>query len=358
MYTEYYKLRGLPFRLTPDHRFFCNNGPHKRAEAYLGFGLSQGEGFVVITGEIGTGKTTLINHVLSKLTQSQRITAQLVTTQLEAENMLRMVVSAFGISDNLTNKADRLRAIETFLQDNYRIGQQTLLFVDECQNLPVSALEELRMLSNFQYEDKGLLQICLVGQPQFRQILASDDLEQLRQRVVTTFHLEPLNQEESRQYIEHRLNRVGWRNDPSFSEEAFTLIYKETGGLPRKINTLCNRLLLFGQLEDTHRINEDLVQEVVDELRKEGLPTVADKVQEPVVQQPAVQASVAPDPPVEAPANTTVQGRSASEQVQMATVSDLQIARRLLSIERLLKSQNEKLDEVLKMIHSSTPKVG
>lgn len=353
MYTEYYNLRGLPFKLTPDHRFFYNNGPHKRAEAYLGFGLSQGEGFVVITGEVGTGKTTLINHVLSKLTQSQRITAQLVTTQLEADNMLRMVVNAFGISEDLTNKADRLRAIESFLLDNFRIGQQTLLFVDECQNLPISALEELRMLSNFQYEDKGLLQICLVGQPQFRQTLASGDLEQLRQRVVTTFHLEPLKQEETRQYIEHRLNRVGWRNDPSFTEEAYALIHEETGGLPRKINTLCNRLLLFGQLEGTHRINEDLAQEVIDELRKEGLPSVSGISSDPVVpegedlQRPGVTV-----------AEVTIDDQTASDLVQIATVSDLQIARRLLSIERLLKSQNEKLDEVLKMIHRSRPKVG
>lgn len=354
MYVEYYNFQGLPFQLTSDHRFFFNNGPHKRAEAYLRFGLGQGEGFVVITGEIGAGKTTLVNYVLSKLTRTNKTTAQLVTSQLEAGSMLQMVAAAFGIPGTFDDKAGSLRAIEAFLRQNHEAGRQALLFVDECQNIPVAALEELRMLTNFQADDAGLLQVCLVGQPQFRETLASKELEQLRQRVITTYHLEALSEAETRDYIEHRLRTVGWSDDPSISDDAFAAIHLETGGVPRRINMLCNRILLYGFLEDTHRIDGALVADVVKELSREGLPA-------PSKEQPAEQEAAAPDLKEEPAAEAADEAPSAAQHAQSATisrVSDLQISRRLTAVEAMVKAQNEKLERLLKLIEGDNHKVG
>jgi putative secretion ATPase (PEP-CTERM system associated) len=271
MYASFYKLQGLPFQLNPDHRYFFDGGPHKKALAHLKFGISQGEGFVVITGEIGAGKTTLLNYVLSQIQAPDRVTAKVVTTQLEAENFLRMAASAFGLPHVGADKATVLNQFESFLLNTHRAGKRALLFIDEVQNLPLASLEELRMLSNFQLDGKSLLQIYLIGQPQFKRTLSRHDLEQLRQRVITTYHLRSLDPRETRAYIEHRLRQVDWQNDPGFSEHSFERIFETTGGVPRKINLLCSRLLLFGFLEELHLIDRAMVDEVVSDMYAEGL---------------------------------------------------------------------------------------
>jgi len=340
MYVDFYRLRGLPFQLTPDQRFFFDNGPHKRANAYLRFGLSQSEGFVVITGEVGAGKTTLTNYALAQLDSSDRVTARVDTTQLEADDLLRMVAASFGLTRDPTDKAALLCAIREFLLQNYQVGKKTLLFVDEAQNLRHSSLEELRMLSNFQEGERALLQICLVGQSEFKQLLASKNLEQLRQRVISTYHLEPLNSEETGQYIRYRLRQVDWDNDPSFSKESFDLIYQETGGIPRKINLLCNRLLLFGYLENAHRIDRGLVAEVARDLQNEGLPAHNER-------------------PESAALEAGPQGTTGSEaMVAEAEGRDfgyLRLARRLSELERQIKSQDEKLDSILDRLGAKPP---
>jgi putative secretion ATPase (PEP-CTERM system associated) len=234
------------------------------------YGLSKGEGFVVITGEVGAGKTTLVNYLLARLQDRRLITAKVVTTQLEADNLLRMVASAFGIPHEGIDKATLLNKIEAFLINNNRADRRPLLIVDEVQNLAHSSLEELRMLSNFQLGERPLLQFYLVGQPQFRQTLASQSLLQLRQRVIASHHLQPLDADETRGYIEHRLQRVGWQDDPSFADGSFAMIFEATGGVPREINLLCDRLLLFGFLEERHRIDTPEVDEVLSNMRDEG----------------------------------------------------------------------------------------
>jgi putative secretion ATPase (PEP-CTERM system associated) len=269
MYTAFYNLRDRPFQLSPDHRFFFGSQPHKKAMAYLTYGLDQSEGFIVITGEIGTGKTTLIDFLLAQLNLDRFLTAKVVTTQLEADDLLRIVASAFGIPQEGSDKATLLKKVESFLIENFRAGKRLLLVIDEAQNLPSGSLEELRMLSNFQLDQHPLLQIYLVGQPQFRRTLASESLEQLRQRVIATYHLEPLDAEETRGYIEHRLRQVDWRNDPSFTGETYHMIYEETGGVPRKINLLCDRLLLCAYLENKHQIDSAVVDEVTRDLHRE-----------------------------------------------------------------------------------------
>jgi putative secretion ATPase (PEP-CTERM system associated) len=274
MYTSFYNLTGRPFQLTPDPRFYFDSKAHKKAMAYLTYGLSQREGFIIITGDIGAGKTTLVGHLLDTLDTKQYVAAKVVTTQLQADDVLRMVAAAFGIKHEGADKATLLKKIEDFLLGCMGQGKRVLLIVDEAQNLPNGALEELRMLSNFQVDENALLQCFLLGQPQFRDRLARDpDLEQVRQRVIATYFLGPLaDAGETANYIKHRLQRVGWNDDPTFAEETFEKIYSYTGGVPRMLNTLCSRLLLFGYLEESHEISGKTVDDVIADLERDNEP--------------------------------------------------------------------------------------
>ncbi|AMO37476.1 ATPase [Thauera humireducens] len=269
MYESFFKFKGKPFQLNPDPSFFYGSRGHKRAMAYLEYGLHQSEGFIVITGEIGAGKTTIVRSLLEHLDPAKVVAANLVSTQIDASDMLRMVAAAFGVPSRTLDKAGLLLALETFLVSVAASGKRALLIVDEAQNLTPAAVEELRMLSNFQLEDHALLQSFLVGQPEFRDIMQSGEMQQLRQRVIASYHLGPLDSQETRGYIEHRLGHVGWNNDPAFEPGAYTAIYGYTGGIPRKINTLCDRLLLGAYLSERHTIGEADVREVIEELKEE-----------------------------------------------------------------------------------------
>ena len=269
MYTEFYRLRSLPFQLGPDPRFFFGSTGHQKAMAYLTYGLTQGEGFIVITGEVGAGKTTLVGKLFETLNPKQLVSGKIVNTQMGADDTVRQVAGAFGIPSEGVEKATLLQRIEAFLKNVHASGRRALLVVDEVQNLTVRALEELRMLSNFQIGQTTLLQSFLIGQPQFRPIMSSPDLEQLRQRVIASYHLGPLSEAETKSYIEHRLVTVGWQNDPAFASGTMEAIYQRTDGVPRKINTLCSRLLLFGCLENIHTLEPIMVDQVAEELAQE-----------------------------------------------------------------------------------------
>ncbi len=269
MYESFYKLRARPFQLSPDARFFYSSRGHKRAMSYLQYGITQGEGFIVIMGDIGTGKTTLVQALFNHLAEENLVAAKLVTTQLEADDMLRLVASSFGLAHEGVTKASLLKNLENFFLERVREGKRVLLVVDEVQNIPLKSLEELRMLSNFQLGGVALLQIFLLGQRDFIKTLQADGLEQLRQRVIASYYLKALDRDEVCGYIEHRLSLVEWDGDPSFTNEAYNEIYTYTGGIPRRINTFCDRLLLFGYLEEIHVIEEDTVVAVTGELRNE-----------------------------------------------------------------------------------------
>ncbi|NMG47391.1 AAA family ATPase [Azoarcus communis] len=269
MYESFFKLRSKPFQLNPDPAFFFGSRGHRRAMAYLEYGLHQSEGFIVITGEIGAGKTTIVRSLLEQLDANKVVAANLVSTQIDAKDILRMVATAFGLPIKGQDKAGLLLALETYLVEITAAGKRALLVVDEAQNLTPDAVEELRMLSNFQLEDHALLQSFLVGQPEFRDVMQSAEMQQLRQRVIASYHLGPLDSEETQSYIEHRLRHVGWADDPIFEPAAITSIYGYTGGIPRRINTLCDRLLLAAFLGDRHVISEQDVLDVIDELKQE-----------------------------------------------------------------------------------------
>lgn len=270
MYETFYKLTGKPFQLNPDPRFFFASSGHNRVMAYLRYGIAQGEGFVVVTGEVGAGKTTLIRTLLQELSQDRKLViGQLVTTQLDPDQLLGMIAGAFGIEDDGSSKAALLRRIEAFLIRQAHAGKRVLLVIDEAQNIPLRSLEEMRMLSNLQVGTRALLQSVLLGQAEFRELLRSPDSEQLRQRIIASHHLGPLNLEETQGYIEHRLRHVGWDGDPVFTEEAYAGIYDFTGGVPRRINTLCDRVLLYGYLEELHQIDVDVIRRVTEELDQE-----------------------------------------------------------------------------------------
>jgi putative secretion ATPase (PEP-CTERM system associated) len=255
--------------LRPDPNFFFGSKGHKRAMSYLEYGLSQGEGFIVITGEVGAGKTTLVRNLFRKLESNRIIAAQIVNTHLNSDDTLRAVVAAFGLPFDDPSKTGLLTRFEQFLRYNDKQGKRVLLVVDEAQNLTPKTVEELRMLSNFQTTDKSLLQTFLLGQPEFRRTLHSEDMQQLRQRVIATYHLGPMDAPETQQYIEHRLHTAGWKGDPILTPEAYAAIHEFTGGIPRKINTLCDRLFLMGYLEELHQLGEEEVNEVIKDIQEE-----------------------------------------------------------------------------------------
>ena len=271
MYEDFYKFKAKPFQLSPDPRFFFSSKGHRRAMAYLVYGVHQGEGFMVITGEVGAGKTMLVRTLARQLQSQNVVIAQVVSTQLEADDLVRMVAAGFGLPQE-ASKAALLSRIEQFLLSTHRQGRRALLMVDEAQNLPAASIEELRMLSNFTTGEKPLLQSFMLGQPEFRRILQSPAMEQLRQRIIASCHLGPMDSVETQSYIQHRLQTVGWKGDPSFSEDAYAGIHEHTGGIPRRINLLCDRLLLMGFMDGKRAFTGKEVAEMISELNQEFTP--------------------------------------------------------------------------------------
>jgi general secretion pathway protein A len=291
MYTEYYNLKTMPFQLTPDHHFFFESREHSRAISHLVYGLAQEEGFVVITGDIGAGKTMLVERLWSQLDEKRYLATRILTTQIsgddllkmvargfaaafmpaakQGDDLLKMVARGFGMRIESMDKPELLLLLERLFAEKQGLGKHFLLIVDEAQNLPFTALEELRMLSNITIAGRAPFQGVLLGQPQFRRILADAGLEQLRQRVIASYHLGPLSQEDTGNYVRHRLTTAGWTGNPSFDDAAFAAIHRYSEGIPRKINTLCSRVLLYGYLEEKRDIDAAIVEEVAEELRRD-----------------------------------------------------------------------------------------
>ena len=296
MFDDFYGLKGRPFQLTPDPAFYFESLTHRKALSYLGYGLAQGEGFVVITGEVGAGKSTLVAHLMATIDPARLTAAQVVTSKLDGEEIVHVVAQAFGLMIEGHDKATALGAIEAFLHEEARAGRRCLLIVDEAQNLSIDALEELRMLSNFQLGAHPLLQTLLLGQPEFREtLLESPLLEQLRQRVIATHHLDAMDANEVQPYIEHRMKCVGWQGNPAFDQRVFAEIFTATGGVPRRINQIVNRLLLLGAVEKRTRIDGAMLSQVMAELSEDGTISLARTEAKPApVSAPAPAALAQP----------------------------------------------------------------
>jgi general secretion pathway protein A len=269
MYEAHFGFSGKPFQLSPDPDFFYGSRGHKRAMAYLEYGLHQGEGFIVITGEVGAGKTMLARSLLRRIPKDSIHAVQIVSSQLDAEDLLRSVAIGFGIDASSSSKSSLISQLELQFQAIVSEGKRALLIVDEAQNLSPRAVEELRMLSNFQLENKSLLQSFLIGQPEFREVLQRPEMRQLKQRVTASYHLGPLDPAETKAYIEHRLQTVGWQGKPGFDIPAFSKIAQMTGGIPRRINALCDRLMLACFLGDKSVISVADVDEISNEISDE-----------------------------------------------------------------------------------------
>ena len=316
MYTQHYGLTDRPFQLTPDARFWFDSRTHKKAMAYLGYGLAQGEGFITVTGEIGAGKSTLAAHLLATIDRERLNAVSLVSTQVEGDDMLRLAAQGFGLSTDGLAKAQILDRMEQLLADQAAQGRRSLLIVDEAQSLATSALEELRMLSNFTRHGQALLQIFLLGQPEFRDRLAADQgLEQLRQRVIATHHLDAMEPAEIEPYLVHRLAVAGWQGRPAFDAAAFAAIHRHSGGIPRRVNQLANRVLLYGAVENLDRIGAAEVE--------------------------AVAADMAADRP---------QPRAFAVKSAPEPVADLAFERRLAQLESRLEEQDIVLRRVLTLL--------
>lgn len=332
MFEDFYGLRARPFQLTPDPAFYFESATHRKALSYLGYGLAQGEGFVVITGEVGAGKSTLVAHLMATIDPSRLTAGLVVTSALDGEEIVHVVAQAFGLRVEGHDKASALGAIESFLHAEARAGRRCLLIVDEAQNLSVSAVEELRMLSNFQLGAHPLLQTLLLGQPEFRQLLLeSDQLEQLRQRVIATHHLTAMTAEEVRGYIEHRLACAGWQGSPSFDGDVHARIHAATGGIPRRINQVLNRLLLLGAVEQRSRIDGAMLEEVLGELDDDGAIALV-----------APQAKAVEPAPIVAPAAAPVTGQVA----QAPVIAGLDAAATAAMIEAALAHRDAQIDEL------------
>ena len=269
MYDSFYNLKCKPFQLNTDPNFYFQSVIHKSAMAYMRYGLMQGEGFVVITGIPGLGKTMLVKELVKILNNKNIIIGVMVSSQIGAKDTLKIISSTFGLSDTGDDKASLISGIEKFIKATADAEKRILLIVDEAQNLPKESLEELRMLSNFEMHGKIVFQTFLIGQKELRRTIFAPDMEQFKQRIISTFQLEALNLAEMKSYIFFRLEKAGWDHNPELEEEIFQRIHQFTGGIPRKINTLCDRVLFYGYLAELSVINLESVEKVILELEEE-----------------------------------------------------------------------------------------
>ena len=334
MYERFFDLRERPFALSPDPDYLYRSRVHTEALSYLRYGIEGHAGFIVITGEIGSGKTTLLQTALRGVDKHTAV-ARVVNTQLDARDLLEAVMLDFGLLPEAgMSKPRLLRVLAEYLVQQRVEGRLALLVIDEAQNLSLSALEEVRMLSNLETEKSKLIQIALIGQPELRALLARPELEQLRQRVTVSYHLPALDVDETAAYINHRLARAAAGTPLVFSRDVSDVVHHASRGVPRRINVVSDAILLYGYGEGQRTIDLDLAQKAIDELRSSGILTE----DTPVVTTPL---------PITATAKTaSAQFVAPQPAAVVAAPSDDLVARQerlLTSLQHLITEQNHLL---------------
>lgn len=266
MYYEYFNLRENPFRLNTDPRFLYLSKIHSQAQAYLEYALMNEENILVLSGEIGSGKSLIVQSILEKL-GDEVLAIKIHQTLLTGNEFLQMLLVEFGIETFSEKKVELLHNIKKFLLQQHQAGQRVLLIVDEAQNLDPLVLEEIRFLADMECKNHKLLNVFLVGQPELNKILALPEMEQLVQRIHLRFHLKSLKEEEVREYILHRLNVADGEHTIEIDDNAFPLVYLYTGGRPRLINVLCDHALTCAYASDQRAFNMELIQTAIEELQ-------------------------------------------------------------------------------------------
>ena len=272
MYLDFYGLKEKPFNATPDPKFLYLTPGHREALAQLLYGVQEHKGFIVLTGEVGTGKTTLLQTLLQKL-DSNTAVAFVFNSTLPFEEILEYILEEYGIGKAGTTTAQRLVALSHFLIDRCRAGQNTVLIIDEAQNLEPKALEQIRLLSNFETTTDKLLQILLVGQPELKDKLALPQLRQLKQRISLRCAIPPMTADETRDYIRTRLRIAGARDLNIFAEPAVRRIAEYAGGIPRIVNIVCDHALLIGYADQTRQVRRDIIDRAIKYLEDGELPS-------------------------------------------------------------------------------------
>lgn len=270
MYEAFYGLKEKPFNLTPDPDYIYMSPAHENAFTHLEYALAENKGFVVITGEIGAGKTTLINFLLNRIPQDVHV-GIINNTSVPTGQFIRMICEEFELKVKGVNKGGMLDRFQHFLVERFAENKRVVLIIDEAQNLSIRTLEEIRMLSNLEAEKQHLIQIVLAGQPELRAKLKKKELEQLAQRVTVHSHLRGLDSEEVARYIRHRLRVAGADHRELFTREALEALARYSKGIPRIINILCDAALVYGFADELQSIGEDVIEDVVNDKKEAGL---------------------------------------------------------------------------------------
>ena len=265
MYLEFYGLKQAPFDLTPNPRFLFHSGKHREALNHLLYGIRERKGFVQLTGEVGAGKTTLCRALLEQL-DGHFSTALILNPVLNATELMKAIATEFRLDVQGRDRLDTVAAISEFLVKQTEQGRESVLIIDEAQNLTEELLEQVRLLSNIETDDRKLLQIVLLGQPELRDRLNSPRLRQLRQRITVRYHLAPLTRFEVTQYVQHRLELAGAKGVPFFTQPALWRVYFYSRGIPRLVNAVCDKALLAGYVEHSDRITHRMVGRAIREL--------------------------------------------------------------------------------------------
>lgn len=317
MYKKFYGLAEKPFHIVPNPSYLFMSQKHQNALTYLEYGLMERVGFIMLTGEVGTGKTTLIRYLLENIESDMEV-AVIFNTNVSSDQILNLILHEFELTADTDDKAKIIDTLYLFLIDRYSQKKRVLLIIDEAQNLSKDALEEIRMLSNLQTDEEMLLQIMIVGQPELRQKLMRPELTQFSQRIAVSYHLSPLTKEETVQYISHRIAKAGGENG-IFQPDAIDLIYNASGGIPRTINLLCDAALVYGFADEIETINAAIMNQVIED--KGGMGLIMGKSD------------------ALAPAETN-----------MEIPSDNQIYQRIQSLENRVSQLQQKLDEQIGLL--------